>query len=159
MKNTIQNTKLILSCLLLATGMVTAQDKEMSGMDMSKGKGTQMPMEKESGDMSMKDMVGKSKQSCMGTSDTMDIIMKTMQDAMKSDDKDMMKSALQMAENHMMGMKEKMGECSGMMDMMGGMMGKGMMDKGIGGKAKSSTKSKSKAAADTVDHAKHHPAK
>ena len=151
MKNKTQNGKWIFSSLLLAACMVSAQDKGMS---------SQMPKEKMGGDISMMDMMGKSKQSCMSTSGDLDKVMKLMQDARKSDDKAKMMVAMESAVSQMMTMKENMGQCMGMMGSM--MENKGMMDNcmmGEKGKDFSKSKSKAKAKVDTVDHVKHHPAK
>lgn len=139
--------------LLLTGGLALAKDKEkapaapseksMSGMgNMDEG-------------MSMMDMMGKSQTGCMATSDTLDKLLKTVQDAEKSDDKAKMKAALNLTANHITEMKGHMGQCMNMMNSMGKMMGKGgmmPMDKGMenhppSGKAETEA---------TPEHEKHH---
>ena len=153
MKNKIQYGKWIFSSLLLTACLALGQDKGMSSQ-----KGSQMPVEKKGGDMSMMEMMGKSKQSCTSTSGDLDKVMKMMQDALKSDDKTQMKAAMESAENQMVMMKGTMSQCTGMMGNM--MAKKGLMDDCImGGRVDGIAESKSNVQKDTLGYPKHYPAK
>lgn len=106
---------------LLLAAAVMAKDKaapdapkHMGGMGGTGGMG---------GGMSMMDMMGDSRTSCMSTSDSLDILLKSVQEARKSDDKSKMKSALESTEAHIVQMKANMGKCVHMMGTMGKMMG------------------------------------
>ena len=153
MKNKIQNGKWIFASLLLTAFLASAQDKGLTPQ-----KGSQMPTEKKGGDMSMMEMMGKSKQSCMSTSGDLDKVMKMMQDALKSDDKTQMKTAMESAENQMMMMKGNMSQCTGLMGNM--MANKGLMDDCImGGRVDGIAESKSNVQKDTLGYPKHYPDK
>lgn len=114
------------AALFLLAGGAPAKDAPPAA-PAGKPPATAAPM----GGMSMMDMMGRSNMNCMATSDTLESLEKVIKEALKSDDKAKMKSALQKAETHFAGMREHMSDCMGMMKMMGGMMG-GMEGKGGG---------------------------
>ncbi len=147
-------TNLILT-ILAASAMLASAGAKDSPEKQAMGSG-----------MSMMDMMGKTRGECMMTSDTLGGLLKTVQDAKKSDDKTKMKAALKRVEDHIAGMKSHMGQCMDMMGMMGKMMGGGMMGGGMMGGGMMSDGMKgidsSKSAPGPVtpgssDHKKHHP--
>lgn len=116
--------------------------------------------------MSMMDMTTKVQGECMMASDTLGGLLKTVQDARKSDDKAKMTAALQRVEEHIAAMKAHMGQCTDMMGMMGHMMGGNMMKGGMMGKGMMNgnmMKSDSTMAepmskkGNQADHEAHHP--
>lgn len=132
---------LVFSGFLLAAGISMGAEKEkavstpagksMGHMGGKGGMGGDM-----GGGMSMMDMMGNSKMNCMAASDTLADLQKKVQDALKSDDKAKMKTALQLVENRVSGMQAHMSQCSNMMESMGSMMGGGMMGGASMGKDK-----------------------
>ena len=79
----------------------------------------------------MMEMTGSSRGECWAVSDTIDKLLKTVQEAKASEDKARMKTALQQVEDQITSMKSRMGRCTDMMGIMqkmkGGMMGGSMM--------------------------------
>ncbi len=73
------------------------------------------PMTGMSDNMSMMDMKHKSNMNCMATSDSLDQLLKIIQTAKSSGDKQKMVSALTAAETHIADMKTKMNQCMKMM--------------------------------------------
>jgi hypothetical protein len=138
-----------LACAALGINAPAAKEKDSAGS--SKG-----------GGMTMMDMMGQSNMSCMATHDSLESLSKTIQEALKSDDKAKMKSALQQADAHFAQMKNHMSKCMDMMNMMGGMMGGGMMGgksgqgMGMGGKPQGDAKPATPDN-DAAEHEKHHP--
>jgi hypothetical protein len=130
------------TCALTILGNVAAKDKESPAAT------------KQSGGMTMMDMMGKSNMSCMATSDSLESLSKAVQEALKSDDKAKMKAALQRTDAHIAQMKSHMTMCMDMMNMMGGMMGGGMMGGKMQGEQKPPAAEKKDEAA---EHEKHHP--
>lgn len=136
--------KLRLAGSLLAISLVAAGEKE-GGMGRMGSMGS---------GMTLMDMMGKSNMSCMATHDSLDALSKEIQDAIKADDKAKMKAALQKADGHFAQMKSNMSMCMNMMNMMGGMMGGGKSDEGMGMGGKMPREAKPAA---PEKHEKHHP--
>lgn len=138
------------TCTALGFGATAGKEKESSAMPMGGG-------------MSMMDMMGKSNMSCMATHDSLESLSKSIQEAIKSDDKAKMKAALLQADAHVAQMKGHMDMCMGMMNMMGGMMGGGMMGgkteggMNMGGKMTGDKKPAAPEKEEAVEHEKHHP--
>ncbi len=130
---------LISSVSLLGFG---AEDKAM--MNSTKNM-KDKPMTGMSDNMSMMDMMGKSNMNCMATSDSLDQLLKIIQTAKSSGDKQKMVSALTAAETHIAEMKNNMNQCMKMM---------GQMEKMTDKKPSVSPPANKDLPA---DHEKHHP--
>ncbi len=142
----------LISGLLLSAGISTAKEAE---------KATAMPGEKSavgmgnmSGGMSMMGMMDSAHGDCMAASDSLDKLLKTVQEARKSDDKTKMNAALLATESQIAVMKDHMGRCMNMMGMMGQMMGGEGMKGMKGGAAAPAPKQKKE---ESAEHEKHHP--
>ncbi|MEO6097410.1 MAG: hypothetical protein ABIW76_17885 [Fibrobacteria bacterium] len=170
MMKKLNSTRTLFACaisvMLFYAGPIAAKDMEkeggmacekpMGGMGKSGGMGGMGGMGGEGGGMSMMGMMGNSKMGCMATSDTLDVLLKTVQDARKSKDKAKMAAALATVETHIGVMKGHMEKCKGMMGMMGMMMdGDGM--KGMQGMKPAPDAPVSGSKQDPAEHEKHHP--
>jgi hypothetical protein len=112
---------------------------------------------RESGGMTMMDMMDKSDMSCMSTRDSLESLARTVQEALKSDDKAKMKAALQLADAHFAQMRSHMSTCMDMMNRMGGMMG-GKAEGGMGmGEKKPGEAKPAAEKGSSPEHEKHHP--
>ncbi len=149
---------LLLAFALFATLAVAGESGMEGNMPGSKGE--------MGGGMSMMEMSGKAGGECRMMSDTLGGLLKTVQDAKRSDDKAKMKAALEQVEGHIAGMRSHMGECMNMMGMMEKMMGGGMMSGGMSGMDSAGNPSKAGQKPNTKsvkteddEHEKHHPKK
>ncbi len=101
----------------------------------------------------MMEMAERSRGACMSVPDTLDNLLNTVREAMKSDDKAKMKAALKMSEAHVAAMQAHMGRCK---DMMGKMMQDGMMGNDSA-KAVPKADSGMQSGDSDAEHEKHHP--
>ena len=106
--------KLIKSTFIAASifAMTFAFAKDKDGMMDAKEK---IEMKGMSSDMCTKDKMGQSNMDCMAVCDSMNVLLKTVQAARKSNDKSKMQVALQLTETHLTQMKAHM---EGSMDKM-----------------------------------------
>ncbi len=129
--------------LALAISVISANEKAGPGPKDSSGSAAKS--------MSSMDMMGKSDMKCKAKCDSLDALLKAVQEARKSDDKAKMKAALELTEAHIVGMKEHMGKCMPMKGMKDKKMGgDGMMEMGSGHHCPPEKE-------ESTEHEKHHP--